>query len=416
MIDNKTIIICILLIIIILIIFYLSTKSHIAEYIIISMLSTFEIGNFELIDTKNNKTLLKIINDNKKSVPKVYISNKKVFFDSIYHDSEVGLGETYMHGIWYSDDLTTFLLNLQLNRNNKNIPKFSAYNFYNKNLDNDRKNIEHHYDVGNDFYETFLTDSLEAYTCAFWYNSTTTLEQAQLNKVNTVINKLKPIPGSKILDIGCGWGKIANYVSEHTKCHVTGITISDEQVKFGQQYNNKNNVTILKKDYRDLNTKYDYIYSIGILEHVRYENFDEFFRMIKRCLKPGGKFLLHNIVSIEPTDKHHVSKTFISKYIFPGGQIPMTEWIIDSLHRNNLTVVHTEFFGGQHYAKTLNEWNKNMLSKSDFIADKYSKELILKYEYYFKICEAAFTSGVMGIQHILITNDITVTVDNNFLY
>jgi cyclopropane fatty-acyl-phospholipid synthase-like methyltransferase len=94
----------------------------------------------------------------------------------------------------------------------------------------------------------------------------------------------------------------------------------------------------------------------------------------------------------------------------------MTEWIIDALHRNNLTIVHSEFYGGQHYAKTLNEWNKNMLSKSDFIADKYSKELILKYEYYFKICEAAFTSGTMGIQHFLITNDITVTVDNNFLY
>jgi cyclopropane-fatty-acyl-phospholipid synthase len=153
-----------------------------------------------------------------------------------------------------------------------------------------------------------------------------------------------------------------------------------------------------------------------MFEHVRYENYNEFFKMIKRCLKPSGKCLIHTIVSLEKISPHNVNKTFISKHIFPGGQIPVTEWIIKAIIENELSIIHIEYFGGQHYAKTLNQWNKNMFDKSDYIIEKYGKNLLLKYEYYFKICEAVFTSGMMGISHILITNDITVNCNNNFNY
>ena len=424
--DNIQIILIIIILLLLLTITYVHMKSYVAEYFILYIFSKFKIGNFELIDysTENRinptnntkKIILQVINDNTEPVVQVYILNKQIFFDSLYHDGELGLGESYMAGnVWFSTNIQDFLLILQLNRNNPYIPKFKSYNFYNKNLLTDKKNIVHHYDVGNDFYQTFLTDSLSAYTCGFWKNSTTTLEEAQLNKVNTVIKKINPKPGSAILDIGCGWGKIANYVAKTTKCHVTGITISDEQVLFATENLNKNNVTIINKDYRNLNTTYDYIYSIGILEHVRYENYDEFFNIIKKCLKPGGRCLIHTIVSLEPATPYIVDETFISKHIFPGGQIPAIQWIVDAINRNNLTIIHTEYFGGQHYAKTLNQWNKNMYAESDYIIKTYSKNLLLKYEYYFKICEATFTSGAMGIAHFLITNDITVNVDNNFV-
>lgn len=411
-----TILILILLLILIIISIYNSNRSIFAKYIVCEVFSTFKTGNLELIDVKNNSTIFKLINDSSGQIIRVYINNIDKFFTSLYDNQEIGLGESFMNGYWYSNNLFLFLLLLILNQNNQNIPDLSSYNFYNKSLTNDKINIKHHYDVGNDFYLTFLTDKLSAYSCGFFINNNTTLEEAQLNKVNTIIKKLNILPNKTILDIGCGWGKIANYVSEQTKCHVTGITLSDEQIKYAKNNFSDKNVNIIGEDYRNLNKQFDYIYSIGMFEHVRYENYDDFFITIKRCLKPGGRFLLHTIVSTVITNPKQVGKTFVSKYIFPGGQIPNNDWITNSILKNNLNIIHTEFFGGQHYARTLNLWNKNMLAKSDLILSSYNLELLKKYEYYFNVCEACFTAGELGIGHYLITNDITVDVNNNFTY
>jgi cyclopropane-fatty-acyl-phospholipid synthase len=389
-------------------------KTHIVTTQLLDIFNKFEYGNFIFMDVKNGTVLLKKINVENDPISTVFINDTAQFFLAIWHNNELGLGESYVKKIWHADNILLFLTNLVLNRNNKSIPKFNFYNFYNKNPEVDKSNICSHYDVGNDFYETFLTDKLQAYTCGFFNDDNTTLEQAQLNKVNMVIKKMNTEPNKTILDIGCGWGKIANYVSEQTQCHVTGVTIAKEQIKYINE--NLPNITAYEQDYRNITTNFDYIYSIGILEHVRYENYDSFFSMIKRCLRKNGRCVIHTIMYTEPRLTNTVAETFISKHIFPGGQIPCGDWILNAVLRNGLQVIHSEFFGGQHYAKTLHHWRENMLVNRDVILKSYDQELINKFEYYFASCEAGFTGGTMGIGHFIITNDNISTLENSFLH
>lgn len=172
----------------------------------------------------------------------------------------------------------------------------------------------------------------------------------------------------------------------------------------------------MRKHYLDLDDKYDYIYSIGMFEHVTYKNYDSFFKCIKKILKPNGKFLLHTIISTEKTDPKYIDKTFVSEHIFPESQIPNNDWITDSITKNGLSLVHSEFFGGQHYANTLNEWYGNLQKNKDELITLYGIKLYLTYEYYFNICIAGFKCGQMGICHYLISNSNVNSLDNSFVH
>jgi cyclopropane-fatty-acyl-phospholipid synthase len=413
--SNIFLIVCILVIVIFLICELL--KNSIEKYSVNYILGNFTKGNLLFVDT-NNKEIFKLINDNTKSIPVIIIINENNFYNSVYSNAEVGLGESYMNGDWKSRnliDMIEFLNVLCINMNSKYIPKSNIINIFNQNIDWDKKNIKHHYDVGNDFYLKFLIDDLSAYSCGFWFNETDTLNDAQYNKVNTIIKKMNAKPGKKILDIGCGWGKIANYVATKTGCSVTGITISDEQAKFGNQSYDKNKVKIINIDYRFLNEKFDYIYSIGMFEHVRFENYDSFFQTIKRCLNPNGRLVLHTIISFDVTSTSALENgSFVTKHIFPGGQIPNNDWIISSARNNGLNTIHFEGFGGQHYAKTLKKWRENMMLEKQYILKNYGNELLAKYEYYFAICEAAFNTGSMGIGHYIIVNNDMLSTDDSY--
>ena len=392
------------------------SKNIIAKPIIIYGLSKFNKGNFIIID-KNNIELVKVVNEPEKSIPIVKVLNQSNFFNLIYNKSELGLGESYMNGDWVSNDLIGFLNTMCLNQSNPNVPKVSLKTIFNSSEAYDKSNIKHHYDVGNDFYLQFLRDDLNAYSCGLWFSPSDTLNTAQYNKVNTIIKKLQVKPGSSILDIGCGWGKIANYIAKTTKSKVTGITISDEQEKYGLATYSPDIVKIINMDYRGLVEKFDYIYSIGMFEHVRYENYDNFFKIIKKTLKQGGRFVLHTIITFDESDK--VSKAgdnFVTTHIFPGGQIPQNDWIINKARANGLNVVHFEGFGGQHYAKTLKTWRENMWVEKDYIRTKYPEQLLLKYDYYFSICEAGFNTGILGIGHYVIVQEPILSIANSFNY
>ncbi len=415
--DYIELILWILLITIIIIVFYNLTKIFIPKPVVIYILSTFDKGNFILID-KNNLELVKIINEPNNIIPIVKILDQNAFFTSLYESGELGLGESYMRGEWIMADnsnIIDFLNTIARNHSNSNLPQCSLQDIYSFSQDYDKSNIKHHYDVGNDFYLQFLRDDLNAYSCGFWFNTNDTLNSAQFNKINTIIKKLDVKPGSSILDIGCGWGKIAKYVSDVTKSKVTGITISDEQAKFANQNYNPDKVVVINMDYRNISGQFDCIYSIGMFEHVRYENYDAFFSMIKRTLKPGGRLVLHTIIIFEKT--HTVLKigdNFVLKHIFPGGQIPNNDWILNKARANGLNIIHFEGFGGQHYAKTLRTWRENMWKEKDYIRSKYPEELLLKYDYYFSICEAGFNTGYLGIGHYVIVSDPILSINNSF--
>jgi cyclopropane-fatty-acyl-phospholipid synthase len=392
------------------------TKIFLSKPVILYMLSTFNKGNFVILDYQSNE-LVKVINEPDKYVPSIKVINQDNFFSSIYEKSELGLGESYMRGDWVAsnNDLVIFLNVLCLNQTNQNIPKISLSNVFSSSQDYDKSNIKHHYDVGNDFYLQFLTDDLNAYSCGFWFSPEDTLNTAQYNKVNTVIKKLQAKPGSSILDIGCGWGKIANYISGVTKSKVTGITISDEQEKYAKLNYNPEQVVIINMDYRKISGQFDFIYSIGMFEHVRYENYDSFFSTIKKCLKPGGRFVLHTIITFGETNKiAKAGDNFVTTHIFPGGQIPKNDWVLNKARSNGLNVVHFEGFGGQHYARTLKAWRENMWAQKDWIRTKYPEELMLKYDYYFAVCEAGFNTGMLGIGHYIIVSEPVLSLTNSF--
>jgi len=412
----------VIIVVIVYIIYKFMLSKYISKYIIVNVLSNFTEGNFIIYDSNNN-IVVKKINNNKMNIPIIKILNEESFYDSILTKGELGLGESYVRKDWISitPDLTLFLDNIYLNNHNKNIPKTSILKILSKSMSYDKDNIKHHYDVGNDFYMLFLTDKLSAYSCGFWFNDDDTLEDAQFNKIDTIIYKMNTNKNNKILDIGCGWGKIANYVSHKTNCTVYGITISDEQEKYAKENYDNNKVIIRNMDYRNLlqtNEKYNYIYSIGMFEHVRYENYDTFFKVIKHCLNENGVFVLHTIINTDKDTKKisEEGSTFITKHIFPGGQIPKTDWILEKVYDNNMSCVHYEGFGGQHYARTLKEWKKNMLENKNYIINNYSEELLLKYEYYFSSSEAGFDTGILGIGHFVIVNNNMLTLDNSFNY
>jgi cyclopropane-fatty-acyl-phospholipid synthase len=408
--------IAILIVTIYLIINYIFHSIELKKHGIIYLLKTFTKGNFIIIDSKG-KELIFVNNNIDKLMPIVKIHNENDFFNSIYQSGELGLGESYMKGHWSCDYLIDFLNTICLNEKNTNIPTISLQNIFSNSIDYDKSNIQHHYDVGNDFYLQFLLDDLNAYSCGFWFNENDTLNTAQYNKVNTIIKKMQIKPGQNILDIGCGWGKIAQYVNKITKCKVTGITISDEQAKFARDNYNMNDVVVINMDYRLLSEKFDRIYSIGMFEHVRYENYDSFFQTIKKSLNPNGRLVLHTIITFDDSNKiSKVGDNFILKHIFPGGQIPQNDWILQKVRNNGLNTIHFEGFGGQHYAKTLKIWRENMWKSKDYILSKYPMELLLKYDYYFAICEAGFNTGKLGIGHYIIVNDSVLSTDNSFNY
>lgn len=415
MIAYTTILIIVIVFVLVTYSLYNVYKNDIAKYCVVKLLNSFEFGNLTIINKNNGETVLEKYNDKNDKHITIFVSDERFYLD-LFENGEVGLGESYMKKYWMTDDLLGFLMLLIKNKNNKYMSK-TLIDINNPDEISDESKIKHHYDVGNDFYQTFLLDDLSAYSCGIWDNITNNLNDAQYNKVNIILKKLN-IFGKKsnILDIGCGWGKIANYVANKTNSNVIGLTLSDEQVKYGKDNYNKN-VTILKKHYKNLpnDAVYDAIYSIGMFEHVGYENYDIFFSKIKSILKPNCRFLLHTIICTEQSEKNKTEKIFINQHIFPNAQIPNNDWITTSITKSGLSIIHAEFFGGQHYAETLKCWRQNMLSNKKYVIDNYSDELLYKYEYYFSICEAAFRSNIMCVAHYLIENTDNLNLSSNYV-
>lgn len=395
------------------------------------MMKKFKNGNFMLIDEPTNTIIFKqknILDIPYKDFVKIYIKDQQQFFKSLFEDQELGLGESYMNNIWYTDnniEFEKFIKILALNSKNKYTPQIKTINIFNKDKEQDRKNISDTYDVGNDFYEKVLSDSISAYTCGFWNDEYDTLNNAQIRKVDYIIDKMQLKPNSLILDIGCGWGKIGNYISNKTNSKVIGITISKEQEIFIKNKFNPNNIEVVNLDYRYMHTlpdkygkKFDGIYSIEMIEHVRYENYDDYFSNIYNSLSDNGKCVIQAIISNEDKSKTHIERSFISKYIFPGGQLPKHDWIIEKAENNGLRIVHSELFGGQHYAKTLEAWRNNLYKNKDYIVKNYSEKLLKQFEYYFAACEAGFNVGMFSVeQFILVKNKNGFnSLNNQFLY
>merc|ERR1719436_1917359 len=281
-------------------------------------------------------------------------------------------------------------------------PSLSARLFNQQTRERSTRVTKQHYDAGNDLYERMLGPSM-SYTCAYWKNATT-LDQAQVNKFDLIRRKLELQPGMKVVDLGMGWGTAAEYMHKHGHVDVTGVSLSEQQVKWAKDKLTKPGLRFIWSDYRDhcedpnaIGT-YDRIYSIGMLEHVGFMNHAPFFKCIKKLLKPEGLAVVHTIG--EP-DFVSASDPFLEKYIFPGAVIPTMSSATAALEKYFILEDWQNF--GYDYSKTLAAWSVNSKAYFKEKPEAYSPEFQRMWDYYLKMCVALFELRINQLWHFVLS-------------
>jgi cyclopropane-fatty-acyl-phospholipid synthase len=259
-----------------------------------------------------------------------------------------------------------------------------------------RRNVAHHYDVGNALYQLMLDAEHMQYSCAYWPREGMTLEQAQEAKLAHIAAKLAIRPGHSVLDIGCGWGGMAIYLARKYGVAVHGITLSEEQIALAKERAEAAGVADKVRfelvDYRKLDGRgiaYDRIVSVGMFEHVGTPQYETFFRTCANLLADDGVMLLHTIGRMGKPGR---TDAFTDKYIFPGGYIPALSEAIEASQKMRLIATDVETLR-LHYAKTLREWYKRCVEHRDEIVALFDERFFRMWTFYLAGSTAAFESG-----------------------
>ena len=325
----------------------------------------------------------------------------------------LAIAESYLAGEWACDDLTSlfriFLRDGGAGRRADG-PLTRLFQLGNRIVhrlrpntrSGSRKNIEAHYDLGNDFFQLLLDETL-AYSSGIFPTPHATLHEASIEKIDRLCRKLDLRPGDQLLEIGTGWGGLALHAAAHYGCRVTTTTISRRQFDLAKRRaadaGLSDKITFLLRDYRDLTGRFDKLVSVEMLEAVGRRYFDVLFAACGRLLKPDGSAVLQTITIPESRFARYVkSVDFIQRYVFPGGCLPSVGAVLESVGRaSELRFVHAEDFG-PHYARTLREWRDRFEGRlSEVRALGYDDEFIRLWRYYLSYCEAAFEERAIGV-------------------
>jgi cyclopropane-fatty-acyl-phospholipid synthase len=278
--------------------------------------------------------------------------------------------------------------------------------FKSNNKTNAKLNILKHYDLGNEFFQTFL-DPTMMYSSAVFNHANETLETASLNKLRIICEKLELNSNDHLLEIGTGWGGMAIFAATEYGCRVTTTTISDKQYAYVankiQELNLQDKITLLHRDYRDLTGEYDKLVSIEMIEAVGHQYFDTFFKKCHSLVKDNGYLFLQAIViNDQAYEQAKNSIDFIKKYIFPGGCLPSIHAISQSISthtRFQLTYLNDI---GHHYSKTLDYWMQSFNNQLDRVRELgFSEEFIRMWNFYFAYCIAGFNQHYISDIHAL---------------
>ena len=376
--------------------------NKIADKIVFSLLSKIKHGKINL---KNFDGKQFIIGDKSSDLEADLIIKKPGFFLEIINKGSIGLAESYMRDEIETNNLTNLIEILA--KNIKTVHKFSGAfdlpilnyvkNIFIKNTkERSKENISKHYDLGNEFFSTWLDKTL-TYSSAIFENGKNNLEDAQINKYKKLSNLIKPKAGDKMLEIGCGWGGYAEYVGKNYDVKIDCITISKKQFDYAKErifkkgLNEKVNIKMM--DYRDVKSKYNSIASIEMIEAVGQKYLKSYFKTIKENLKSGGTAAIQAITIDDNLYNRYKSKQdFIQKYIFPGGFLPCKKNIIELANVNNLNFNQCYSYG-KHYSDTLVVWRDEFQKKWNEIS-KQGFDLTFKrmWNFYLSYCEAGFKS------------------------
>jgi cyclopropane-fatty-acyl-phospholipid synthase len=333
-------------------------------------------------------------------------------------NGSIGAGEAFIHGYWTSPDLTAvirvFVSNLEvldaleggLARLGR--PFVQALHWLNRNTrEGSQKNIAAHYDLGNDLFEQFL-DPTMMYSAAQFLSPDDTLEQAQLNKLERICQKLALKPSDHLLEIGTGWGSMAIYAAQHYGCRVTTTTLSKEQFAYTEKriadLGLQEQITLKLEDYRDLTGEYDKLVSIEMIEAVGHRFLPTYFKHCTQLLKSDGLMLIQAITIREQRyAQARRSVDFIQRYIFPGGALPSVAGMLDIVGRDtDMNLLHMEDFG-LHYARTLRLWHDNFRHAHGYLAELgYDDYFLRLWEFYLCYCEGGFLERTIGTAQLLL--------------
>ncbi|MGV3418403.1 class I SAM-dependent methyltransferase [Streptococcus agalactiae] len=371
---------------------------------------TYPNGNIETYNGNNPHVKLKL--------------NKNFSVSELSKDTSIVLGEAVMDGDIEIDGsiqeliLSAYRCGDSFLRNSK-FSKLIPKQFHDKK--HSKSDIQKHYDIGNDFYKLWLDDTM-TYSCAYFKHENDSLEQAQLNKVHHILNKLNAHPGGKLLDIGCGWGTLIITAAKEYGLNATGITLSEEQASFItkriKEEGLENKVTVLIKDYRDIHETYDYITSVGMFEHVGKENLSQYFQTISKRLNINGLALIHGITGQVGGNHGSGTNSWINKYIFPGGYIPRLTENLNHIASAGLQIADLEPLR-RHYQKTLELWTKNFHNALPEVQKTHDKRFINMWDLYLQSCAASFESGNIDIFQYLLSKGVskdTMPMTRDYMY
>ena len=341
------------------------------------------------------------------------------FFSRIVLGADVGLGEAYVDGLWDSPDIVGLFTLLTNNRKQLAEADFLLTALSqladrlrhlkrDNTLSGSRRNIQEHYDLGNDFYALFL-DPTMMYSCGIYHAPGESLEQSQQNKRLALIEKLGINASDHILEIGCGWGGFAIEAVRQTGCRVTGITLSPSQQQWAmkriRQEGLADRIDIRLVDYRKIEGHYDHIVSIEMLEAVGHRWLKTFFQRCDSLLKPGGMMGLQTItIPCERYDAHRKGTDWVRKHIFPGGHLPSLTAIRDAIAGHTSLVIHDLHEIGHHYVDTLRAWRQRFMDQLPQVqALGLDNAFQRKWTYYLATCESGFATRSTGNLQIVLS-------------
>lgn len=352
--------------------------------------------------------------------PSLQLSVKEFrFFRRVMLFGDIGFGEAYTDGDWTTSDLSGLLTLLAENEEVMNdrsiissligrLVNFMRHLQRPNTIQGSTRNIKEHYDLSNAFFATFLDQSM-TYSCARFLSREETLEQAQRNKLRSIIEKGCICADDHVLEIGCGWGSFAIEAVQQTGCRVTGITVSREQLEFARQRvldaGLEKQIDIKFCDYRHIEGQYSKIVSIEMLEAVGHAGLQPFFAACDKALLPGGRATIQVITIPDRKYKaYRYSSDWIRKHIFPGGHVPSVGAITKAMASGSTLHLDNLEQHGQDYAETLERWRQTLIDRrEEILALGYDDAFLRKWEYYFAYCQAGFAASIIDLAQMVLS-------------
>lgn len=337
--------------------------------------------------------------------------NNHQFFERISGEPSIGAGESYMEGWWECEKLDEmFYRLLRFVSPDEIYHGLTKIGFIIKNILINPQSRERslevadvHYNLGNDLYEVMLGKSM-AYTCAYWNDQATSLDEAQFAKYDLICRKLHLQAGERVLELGCGFGGFSRYAAEKYGVDMVAVNISHQQILFARELCRHLPVQLFECDYREFkeynssNIKFDKVVSIGLCEHVGYKNYRVLMEIVRQNLKDDGLFLLHTIAK---NISNHFTDPWIQKYIFPQAELPTLQWLCAAAEPCFITEdVHNL---SVNYDKTLLAWCENFEKNWEILQGKYNDQFRRMWRYYLLSSAGGFRSRTMQLYQLVLS-------------